>query len=176
MFRLPDFSLPFFARPALFRPAIFEPVFLGAALAFARRGAQFLLAGVLASQVFAAAALAETPRFKLLIQVSEDSTDKLALAVNHAKHVQDTLGRENVAIELVAWGPGVKTLRYYTPLDDELKEMHHRGVRIVACEKSLYAAKLKRTDLIRSFNLATVPSGLAEITVRQSEGWAYAAP
>jgi intracellular sulfur oxidation DsrE/DsrF family protein len=123
-----------------------------------------------------APAWAETPRFKLLLQITEDSTDKLALALNHAKHVQDTLGRENVAIELVAWGPGVKTLRYYTPVDDELKEMHHRGVRIVACEKSLYAAKLKRTDLIRTFNLATVPSGLAEITVRQSEGWAYAAP
>ncbi len=121
-------------------------------------------------------ALAETPRYKLLLQVTEDSTDKLRIALNHAKHVQDTLGRENVAIELVAWGPGVRTLRYYTPLDDELKEMHHRGVRIVACEKSLYAAKLKRTDLIRTFNLATVPSGLAEIVVRQSEGWVYAAP
>lgn len=121
-------------------------------------------------------ATAETPRYKLIVQVSEDSTDKLKLALNHARHVQDTLGREQVAIQIVAWGPGVKTLRYYTPLAEELKEMHQRGVRIVACEKSLYGAKLKRTDLIRSFNLATVPSGLAEITVRQSEGWVYAAP
>lgn len=119
---------------------------------------------------------AETPRYRLLLQITEDSTDKLKLALNHAKHVQDVLGRDNVAIELVAWGPGVKTLRYYTPVDDELKEMHDRGVRIVACEKSLYAAKLKRTDLIRTFNLSTVPSGLAEITVRESEGWVYAAP
>ena len=119
---------------------------------------------------------AETPRYKLMLQVSEDSTDKMKLALTHAKHVQDTLGRDNVAIQIVAWGPGVKTLRYYTPLDDEMKEMHHRGVRFVACEKSLYAAKLKRTDLIRTFNLATVPSGLAEIVVRQSEGWVYAAP
>ncbi|MEQ1662047.1 MAG: DsrE family protein [Thiobacillus sp.] len=119
---------------------------------------------------------AETPRYKLLLQVSEDSTDKLKLALNHAKHVQDTLGRDQVAIEIVAWGPGVKTLRYYTPLVDELKDMHHRGVRIVACEKSLYGAKLKRTDLVRAFNLATVPSGLAEITVLQSEGWAFVAP
>jgi hypothetical protein len=119
---------------------------------------------------------AETPRYKLLLQVSEDSTDKLELALTHAKNVQDTLGRDNVAIQIVAWGPGVKTLRYYTPLADELKEMHDRGVRIVVCEKSLYAAKLKRTDLVRNFNLSSVPSGLAEITVRQAEGWAYAAP
>ena len=132
----------------------------------------FLLALLLATPF----ARAETPRFRLLLQVTEDSTDKLKLALNHARHVQDTLGRDKVAIELVAWGPGVRTLRYYTPLDEELKHMHDRGVRIVACEKSLYAAKLKRTDLIRTFNLATVPSGLAELVVRQSEGWAYAAP
>ena len=133
-------------------------------------------AALFACLVAFAPAHADTPRYKLLLQVSEDSTDKLKLALSHAKTVQDTLGRENVAIELVAWGPGVKTLRYYTPLDDELKDMNARGVRIVACEKSLYAAKLKRTDLIRSFNLATVPSGLAEIVVRQAEGWTYAAP
>jgi len=119
---------------------------------------------------------ADTPRYKLILQVSEDSTDKLKLALTQAQYVQDTLGRDNVAIQIVAWGPGVKTLRYYTPLADELKEMHDRGVRIVVCEKSLYAAKLKRTDLVRNFNLATVPSGLAEITVRQAEGWTYAAP
>ncbi len=119
---------------------------------------------------------ADTPRYKLMLQVSEDSTDKLKLALTHAKHVQDTLGRDNVAIQIVAWGPGVKTLRYYTPLGDELKDMHHRGVRIIACEKSLYAAKLKRTDLITTFPVSTVPSGLAEITVRQAEGWTYAAP
>jgi intracellular sulfur oxidation DsrE/DsrF family protein len=119
---------------------------------------------------------AETPRYKLMLQVSEDSTDKMKLALTHAKNVQDTLGRDNVAIEIVTWGPGVKTLRYYTPLGDELKDMHHRGVRIIACEKSLYAAKLKRTDLISSFPVSSVPSGLAEITVRQAEGWTYAAP
>ena len=125
---------------------------------------------------WSAPAYAETPRYKLMLQVSEDSTDKLKLALTQAQYVQDTLGRDNVAIQIVAWGPGVKTLRYYSPLADELKEMHDRGVRIVVCEKSLYAAKLKRTDLVRNFNLATVPSGLAEITVRQAEGWTYAAP
>ncbi|OYW40148.1 MAG: hypothetical protein B7Z35_01985 [Hydrogenophilales bacterium 12-61-10] len=124
----------------------------------------------------AVASHAATPRYKLMLQITEDSTDKLKLALNHARNVQDTLGRDNVAIQIVAWGPGVRTLRYYTPLADELKEMNHRGVRFVICEKSLYAAKLRRTDLISTFNLASVPSGLAEITVRQAEGWVYAAP
>lgn len=123
-----------------------------------------------------AATLAETPRYHLLIQVSEDSTDKMKLALSQAKHVQDTLGRDNVEVEIVAYGPGVRTLRYYTPLDDELGEMFHRGVRIVVCEASLRSNKLRVSDMLRKINMSYVPSGMAEITVRQSEGWAYAAP
>ncbi len=121
-------------------------------------------------------AQAETPRYKLLLQVTEDSVDKLRLALKHAQHAQDQLGRDNIEIELVAWGPGVNTFRYYTPLGDELKEAHYRGVRLVICEKSMRGAKLRIPDMIQSVNLSYVPSGLAEAVVRQSEGWTYAAP
>ncbi len=131
---------------------------------------------LLAAALVAGAAVAETPRYHLVISVSEDSVDKLKLALNTAKHAQDTLGRDNVAVEIVTFGPGVKTLRYYTPLDDELKEMYSRGVRIVVCEQGMRAAKLRVVDMIQKINLSYVPSGMAEITVRQAEGWSYAAP
>ncbi len=121
-------------------------------------------------------ALGETPRYQLVLQVSEDSVDKLKLALSQAKHTQDTLGRDNVAVEIVALGPGVNTLRYYTPLEDELKEMYHRGVRIVVCEQGMRSAKLRNVDLTQKLNLSYVPSGMAEIVVRQAEGWSYAAP
>jgi hypothetical protein len=119
---------------------------------------------------------ADVPRYKLLLQVTEDSVDKLRLALKHAQHAQDELGRDNIEIELVAWGPGVNTFRYYTPLGDELKEAHYRGVRLVICEKSMRGAKLRIPDMIQTVNLSYVPSGLAEAVVRQSEGWTYAAP
>ncbi len=131
---------------------------------------------MLATALVTGVANAETPRYHLVISVSEDSVDKLKLALNNAKYTQDTLGRDNVAIEIVTFGPGVKTLRYYTPLDDELKEMYSRGVRIVVCEQGMRASKLRVADMIQKINLSYVPSGMAEITVRQAEGWSYAAP
>jgi hypothetical protein len=135
------------------------------------------LALIAAGLLFASATPAgELPRYKLILQVTEDSVDKLRLALKHAQHVQDSLGRDNVQVTLVAWGPGVNTLRYYTPLADEIKVAHYRGVRLVVCEKSLRGAKLRNADMIQTVNLSYVPSGLAEIVVRQSEGWAYSAP
>lgn len=131
---------------------------------------------LLACMLAAGAAMAETPRYHLVISVSEDSVDKLRLALNTAKHTQDTLGRDNVVIEIVTFGPGINTLRYYTPLDDALKEMYARGVRIVVCEAGMRSAKLRAADMIQKINLSYVPSGMAEITVRQAEGWSYAAP
>lgn len=124
----------------------------------------------------AAPAANDIVRYKLILQVTEDSVDKLRLALKHAQNVQDALGRDHVQVTLVAWGPGVNTLRYYTPLADELKVAHYRGVRLVVCEKSMRGAKLRTADLIQTVNLSYVPSGLAEIVVRQSEGWSYSAP
>lgn len=133
---------------------------------------------LMALLVFAAisATAAEVPRYRLVIQVTEDSVDKLRIALKHAQHVQDTLGRDNVQIEVVTYGPGVNTLRYYTPLADDIKEAYYRGVRLVVCEKSMRGAKLRVPDMIQTVNLSYVSSGLAEIVVREAEGWAYAAP
>lgn len=124
----------------------------------------------------AAPAANDVVRYKLILQVTEDSVDKLRLALKHAQNVQDALGRDNVQVTLVAWGPGINTLRYYTPLADDIKVAYYRGVRLVVCEKSMRGAKLRNADMIQTVNLSYVPSGLAEIVVRQSEGWTYSAP
>jgi intracellular sulfur oxidation DsrE/DsrF family protein len=123
-----------------------------------------------------AAPAAEVPRYRLVMQVTEDSVDKLRLTLKHAANVQDTLGRDNVQIEVVAWGPGVNTLRYYTPLDEEIKQAVYRGVRVVVCEKSMRGAKLRVADMFQQVNLSYVTSGLAEIVVRETEGWSFSAP
>ena len=56
---------------------------------------------------------AEAPRYKLLLQVSEDSVDKLNLALNNPKNAQNAFGTEN--IEIVVFGGGIQTLKYCTP-------------------------------------------------------------
>jgi len=118
----------------------------------------------------------ESPRYRLLLQVSEDSLDKLELALNNAKNVQKEFGPENIEIEIVVFGRGVHTLKYYTPsvLADKIKQSTYNGIRIVACEKAMRANNLRPSDMLQEVRY--VSSGVAEIVEKQTQGWTYIKP
>jgi len=119
---------------------------------------------------------AEAPRYKLLLQVSEDSVDKLNLALNNAKNAQTAFGPENIEIEIVVFGGGVQTVKYYAPfpIPDKVKQATYSGVRIVVCENAMRAAKLRPSDMLQEVRY--VPSGVAEIVEKHTEGWTYVRP
>lgn len=119
---------------------------------------------------------AQTPRYKLLLQVSEDSVDKLNLALNNAKNAQKSFGPENIDIQIVVFGAGIQTLKYYAPfpIPDKVKQATYSGVRIVVCENAMRTAKLRPSDMLQEVRY--VPSGVAEIVEKNTEGWTYVRP
>jgi len=119
---------------------------------------------------------AEPVKYRLLLQVSEDSVEQLMLALNTARHVQKQFGPPNVDVEIVAFGPGVQTLKYYAPIPvaDRVRETRTEGIRVVACEQSMRTAKLKPAMMLR--DVAYVPLGAAEIMEKQAQGWLYIRP
>lgn len=118
----------------------------------------------------------EAPRYQLLLQVSEDSMDKLSLALNNAKNAQTAFGPENIEIEIVVFGAGIQTLKYYTPspLREKIKQATYSGVRIVICENAMRSAKLRPSDMLEEVKY--VPSGVAEIIEKHTLGWTYVKP
>ena len=50
-------------------------------------------------------------KHRVILQVSDNDTDKWKLALNNARNAQEDLGRDNVDIELVAYGPGLNMLK-----------------------------------------------------------------
>lgn len=119
---------------------------------------------------------ADPTRYRVLLQVSEDSVDRLNVALNNAKHLADAFGPEHVEIEIVVFGAGVQTLKYYSPfpIADKVKDVTALGVRIVVCEKALKEAKLKPADMLTQVRY--VPYGVAEIVEKQTLGWSYIRP
>ncbi|WP_455365426.1 DsrE family protein [Kaarinaea lacus] len=119
---------------------------------------------------------AQTPRYKLLLQVSEDSVDKLNLALNNAKNAQLAFGPENIDVQIVVFGAGIQTLKYYAPfpIPDKIKQATYSGVRIVVCENAMRTAKLRPSDMLQEVRY--VPSGVAEIVEKATEGWTYVRP
>jgi intracellular sulfur oxidation DsrE/DsrF family protein len=119
---------------------------------------------------------AEQVKYRLLLQVSENSVDKLNLALNNAYNAQMAFGPENIEIEIVVFGGGVNTLKYYAPIPiaDKVKQAKYAGVRIVVCDNTMRAFKLRPSDMLPEVRY--VESGVAELIEKQTEGWSYVRP
>src|SRR5471032_276010 len=60
---------------------------------------------------------AATVKNRVVFQVSDADPKKWTLALNNARNIQTDLGRDNVEIEIVAYGPGIGMLK----ADSEVK-------------------------------------------------------
>ena len=65
----------------------------------------------LAAAAPAFAQAAKGGKQRVVFQVSDNDPAKWNLALNNAKNVQTDLGKDNVQIEIVAYGPGLSMLR-----------------------------------------------------------------
>ncbi len=135
-----------------------------------------LIVALLVLFMSSAAMAVEQVKYRLVLQVSEDSVDRLMVALNNAKHVQEEFGAENVEIEIVVFSAGVQTLKYYAPIPvaDRVKEAKYEGIRIAVCDYSMRAAKLKPSDMLQE--VTYVPSGVVEIMEKVHDGWVYVRP
>jgi uncharacterized protein len=117
---------------------------------------------------------ASLPKNKVVFQVSDGDAGKWNLALNNAKNVQESLGAQNVAIEIVAYGPGIGMLKAESTTSNRVTDAIKSGIQIVACENTMTALKLTPADMNPA--ISYVPAGVVEIMKRQSEGWAYVRP
>ena len=114
------------------------------------------------------------PANKLVVQVSDNDPGKWNLALNNAKNVQTDLGAQNVAIEIVAYGPGINMLKADSVAANRIAEAMRAGVRVVACENTMTNQKLAKDDMLGG--IGYVKAGVVEIMQRQQQGWAYLRP
>lgn len=136
----------------------------------------FVTAATLAAAALAVpAALAQAlPANKLVMQVSDGDPAKWNLALNNAKNVQADLGAQNVAIEIVAYGPGINMLKADSVAANRVAEAMGAGVKVVACENTMTNQKLAKDDMLK--DIGYVKAGVVEIMQRQQQGWAYLRP
>jgi intracellular sulfur oxidation DsrE/DsrF family protein len=111
---------------------------------------------------------------KVIFQVSDADPRKWSLALNNAANVQEDLGKQNVVIELVAYGPGIGMLKADAEIANRVLDAMASGVEVVACENTMTSMHLTRDDMIS--RIGFVKAGVVEIMKRQHEGYAYIRP
>ena len=111
---------------------------------------------------------------RVVFQVSDNDPAKWGLALNNAKNVQDELGKDNVQIEIIAYGPGLEMLKSESKVSDRLAGALDDNVGLIACENTMTNTKVTKDDMYSG--IAYVKAGVTHIMKRQREGWAYIRP
>jgi intracellular sulfur oxidation DsrE/DsrF family protein len=111
---------------------------------------------------------------RLVIQVSDNDPAKWRLALNNAQNVLADLGKDNVEIEIVAYGPGLEMLKMESKVSDRLAGALDENVGLIACENTMTNTKTPKSDMYGG--ISYVKAGVIHIMKRQKEGWAYVRP
>jgi intracellular sulfur oxidation DsrE/DsrF family protein len=110
----------------------------------------------------------------VVIQVSDNDPAKWQLALNNARNVQTDLGKDNVDIEIVAYGPGLDMLKAESKVAGGLAAALDSSVGLLACENTMQNRHVSRGDMYAGIKY--VKAGVTHIMKRQGEGWAYLRP
>jgi hypothetical protein len=111
---------------------------------------------------------------KVVLQVSDNDPAKWNLALNNARNIQQDLGKDNVQIEIVAYGPGLNMLKAESKVAPRLAEALDHSVGLLACENTMRNTHVEKADMYGG--IAYVQAGVTHIMKRQREGWAYIRP
>ena len=121
-----------------------------------------------------AAAKHKVAKQRVVFQVSDADPAKWNLALNNARNVQDALGKDNVQIEIVAYGPGLGMLKRESKVEGRLAEALDNNVGLVACENTMANTHTTKEDMYSG--ISYTPAGVIHIMKREREGWAYIRP
>ena len=134
-----------------------------------------LLGGVLMMGALALpTATLAADKAKMVVQVSDSNPATWNLALNNIKNVQKDLGKDNVELELVAYGPGIGMLKADSEVANRIDDAVDSGVHVMACQNTMHGQKLTKEDM--NAKIGYVPSGVVEILRRQQAGYAYLRP
>jgi hypothetical protein len=132
-----------------------------------------LLSGILMLGTLAMPAQADE-KAKMVIQVSDNDTGKWNLTLNNAKNIQKDLGKANVELEIVVFGPGINMLKAESEVGNRVAEAVESGIKVLACQNTMRNQKLTKDDMLTS--VGYVPAGVVEIMQKQHQGYAYLRP
>ena len=134
---------------------------------------------------FASSALAaDTKPHRVAIQVNQNDPQVMNLALNNVTNVIEyyRAKKEDVDVEVVAYGPGLHMLRADTsPVQDRLKRLKEVAfpgkVQFSACNNTKQGMEKTEGKAISVVSDATiVPSGVVRIMELQEQGWSYVRP
>lgn len=110
----------------------------------------------------------------IVFHISSGDAFAQKLVLNNAQNLANFYGPDKVLIEIVAYGPGLRTLFRENTYSKRIKRMAKEGISFTACANTM---KAMGRDLHSLNKVAkVVPGGVVRITELQEAGWTYIRP
>ena len=141
---------------------------------------QSLILVVLSSIVFQANAASDDKPFaeqKVVLQISDADPTKQTLVLNVASNLIKAFGPDQVDIEIVAFGPGLRLMFDDNHNKSRISGLADSGVRFAACGNTLkkVSQNLGRTPALNSHSIE-VPAGVVRIVELVKDGFTLVKP
>ena len=116
---------------------------------------------------------------KVLIHIARDEASQLGEALNEVesllRHYRDT--RQNARVEVVINGKGLELVRIDTSaFAERIQKLQSEfdNLTFAACQNTIDRLKREQGIIVRLLpGVVVIDSGVAELTRRQNQGWAY---
>ena len=79
--------------------------------------------------------------------MSDADPAKWNLALNNANNIQHDLGKGNVAVEIVAYGPGLAMLKGDSKVSARLAQALDNSIGLMACENTMRNTKTTKEEM-----------------------------
>ena len=110
-------------------------------------------------------------KHKVVIQLNTADTAAWSSTIGNIKNLQK-IWPGNLIVEVVIHGKALDLLvAAKTHLANEVIEMSKTNVQFLACENSMRKYHIDKSELLTIAN--TIPSGVAELILKQEAGWSY---
>jgi len=136
--------------------------------------ALFCLTSLFAVNANAANEFAEA---KVVLQISDPNPFKQTLVLNVANNLVKHYGPDRVAIEIVAFGPGLRLLFAENANTDRIQSLVGNGVKFSACSNTMtnMGKKLGHPPELNK-NAVTVNAGVVRVLELQKQGYSLIKP
>ena len=110
-------------------------------------------------------------KHKVVVQLNTADTTAWSSTIGNIKNLQK-LWPGNLVVEVVIHGKALGLLvAAKTHLANEVIELSKANVQFLACENSMRKYHIDKSELLTIAN--TIPSGVAEVILKQEAGWSY---
>ena len=129
---------------------------------------------------FASAATDDNKPFaekRIVLQISDDDSDKQTLVLNVASNIIKHYGQDKVDVEIVAFGPGLRLMFKDNANKGRISGLVDSGVRFAACSNTI-SAMTKALGHPPEMNPSstTVSAGVVRIVDLVSDGYILVKP